>query len=77
MIGKRLCSMSHPAPVRGERARFIEERMKGVLWRHSSVNLVEPRPSHRPRHRSPAMAGDRSRVSIAMLAPPQPRLADS
>jgi hypothetical protein len=42
MTGKRLCSMSHPAPVRGGR-RFIEERMKGSLWRHSSFNLVEPR----------------------------------
>jgi hypothetical protein len=42
MIGKRVCSTSHPAPVRGER-RFIKERMKGVLWRHSSFNLVEPR----------------------------------
>jgi hypothetical protein len=38
-----LCSTRHPATVRGER-RFIEERTKGVLWRHSSVNLVEPLP---------------------------------
>jgi hypothetical protein len=37
-----LCSMRHPATVRGER-RFIEDRTKGVLWHHSSVNLVEPR----------------------------------
>jgi hypothetical protein len=43
MTEKRVCSTSHPAPVRGDR-RFIEERMKGVLWRHSSINLVEPRP---------------------------------
>jgi hypothetical protein len=43
MTGKRVCSARHPAPVRGER-RFIEERMKGILWRHSSFNLVEPRP---------------------------------
>jgi hypothetical protein len=42
MTGKRFCSARHPAPVRGER-RFIEERMKGILWRHSSFNLVEPR----------------------------------
>jgi len=56
MIGKRVCSTSHPATVRGER-RFIEERMKGVLWRHSSFNLVEPRPfapsaACIPRHRA-------------------------
>jgi hypothetical protein len=48
MNGKRLCSMDHPA-IRGERAgRFLAERTMGVLWRHSSFNLVEPRPSHRP-----------------------------
>jgi hypothetical protein len=41
---KRLCSMGHPATVRGERAgRFFGKRTMGVLWRHSSVNLVEPR----------------------------------
>ena len=44
MSEKRLCSMGHPAAVRGERARrFFAERTMGVLWRHSSVNLVEPR----------------------------------
>jgi hypothetical protein len=44
MNGKRLCSMDHPAAVRGERARrFFAERTMGVLWRHSSVNLVVPR----------------------------------
>jgi hypothetical protein len=37
-----LCSTRHPATVRGER-RLIDEWTKGVLWRHSSVNLVEPR----------------------------------
>jgi hypothetical protein len=42
MTGKRVCSSGHPATVRGER-RFIEERMKGILWRHSSFNLVELR----------------------------------
>jgi hypothetical protein len=42
MTGKRVCSGRHAAAVRGER-RFIEERMKGVIWRHSSFNLVEPR----------------------------------
>jgi hypothetical protein len=44
MNGKRLCSMDHPATLCGERAgRTIVERTLGVLWRHSSVNLVEPR----------------------------------
>jgi hypothetical protein len=42
MTGKRVCSMSHRAPLRGKR-RFTKERMKGSLWRHSSFNLVEPR----------------------------------
>jgi hypothetical protein len=42
MTGMRVCSCRHPAAVRRER-RFTEERMKGSLWRHSSVNLVEPR----------------------------------
>jgi hypothetical protein len=43
MNGKRLCSMDHPAVVRGERAsRTFRERTMGVLWRHSSVNLVKP-----------------------------------
>jgi hypothetical protein len=47
MNGKRLCSMSHPVPQRGERARrTFTERTMGVLWLHSSFNLVEPRPSH-------------------------------
>jgi hypothetical protein len=41
MIGKRFCSSSHPATVRRER-RFLRKRVKGVLWRHSSFNLVEP-----------------------------------
>jgi hypothetical protein len=40
---KRVCSARHSAPLRRER-RFIEERTNGVLWRHSSFNLVEPRP---------------------------------
>jgi len=42
MTGKRVCSLCHPAAVRRGR-RFTEVRMKGVLWRHSSFNLVEPR----------------------------------
>jgi hypothetical protein len=50
MNGKRFCSMDHPAAICGERAgRTFRERTMGVLWRHSSVNLVEPRPSHWPR----------------------------
>jgi hypothetical protein len=43
MTEKRVCSIRHPAAVRRGR-RFTEERMKGILWRHSSINLVEPRP---------------------------------
>jgi hypothetical protein len=38
---KCLCRMPHPATLCRER-RFIEERTKGVLWIHASVNLVEP-----------------------------------
>jgi hypothetical protein len=39
-----LCSIGHPAMFRGERAgRTFEERTMGVLWRHSSFNLVKPR----------------------------------
>jgi hypothetical protein len=50
MNEKRLCSVDHPAASYGERARrFLAERTMGVLWHHSSVNLVEPRPSHWPR----------------------------
>jgi hypothetical protein len=30
ITGKRVCSMRHPAPLRGGR-RFIKERMKGGL----------------------------------------------
>jgi hypothetical protein len=44
MSGKRLCSTSHPATVHGERSRrLFHERTKGILWRHSSFNLVDPR----------------------------------
>jgi len=44
MNGKRFCSISHPAASCGERARrFLAERTLGVMWHHSSVNLVEPR----------------------------------
>jgi len=44
MNGKRLCSIGHPAALRRERAgRFFGKRTMGVLWHHSSVNLVESR----------------------------------
>jgi hypothetical protein len=42
MLDMCLCSMHHPATVRGER-HLIEEWMRGILWRHASVNLVKPR----------------------------------
>ena len=49
MNGKRLCSTGHPAPLRRERTgRTFRERTLGVLWLHSSVNLVVPRQSHWP-----------------------------
>jgi hypothetical protein len=67
MIGKRLCSMSHPATVRRERAsRFLWERVLGVLWRHSNVNLVEPRCIALAAAASPA----KSRRSQRRLASP-------
>jgi hypothetical protein len=51
---KRFCSNVHLAPLREKRiGRIIFERTKGVLWRHSSVNLVEPSPSHGRRHEFP------------------------
>src|SRR5690349_613937 len=44
MSGKRLCSMIQPAHLGGKNARrFPWERTMGVLWHHSSVNLVVPR----------------------------------
>jgi hypothetical protein len=59
-IGKRVCSESHPAPQRWER-RFIKERMKGLLWRHSKL---QPRGAAVRRTvrgmDSPAETGDRS-----------------
>ena len=78
MNGKRLCSMGHPAASRGERARrFLAERAMGVLWHHSSVNLVEPR--------SIALAGPEilrrlPEIDIAVSIPesaPQPAAACS
>ena len=65
MNGKRLCSMSHPANLRGERAsRRLAERAMGVLWNHSSVNLVEPRSIALAAAASPAVAEDQEAVSI-------------
>jgi hypothetical protein len=70
MNEKRLCSMDHPASWSGERAsRFFAERSVGVLWHHSSVNLVGPR--------SIALAGpklsDGCRRSLVRLASRQSR----
>jgi hypothetical protein len=43
MNKKCFCSMDHSAASSGERAgRTSWERAMGVLWRHSSFNLVEP-----------------------------------
>ena len=76
MNGKRLCSMSHPAGFRGERAcRFLSERALGVLWRHSNVNLVEA-AVHRTGHGS--FSGDEPKITKAVsihAAAPQPALA--
>jgi hypothetical protein len=64
---KRLCSMGHPATVGGERAgRTFGERTMGVLWIHSSFNLVEPR--------SIALAGPRilrrlSKIEFRLASP--------
>jgi len=71
MNGKRLCSTSHPATVRGERARrLFQERGDGVLWHHSSVNLVKSRDHRTGRGViSPAKAEDQNWVSIADSAP--------
>jgi hypothetical protein len=60
MTGKRVCSESHSAPRRWE-SRFIKERMKGLLWRHSKL---QPRGAAVRRTvrgmDSPAETGDRS-----------------
>jgi len=59
MNGKCLCSMIHPARIRGERARrFLPERAMGGLWIHSGVNLVEPRSIALAAAASPATAED-------------------
>jgi hypothetical protein len=47
--GKRLCSIAIPRSFAGTRRRTFGERAMGVLWHHSSVNLVKPGPSHWPR----------------------------
>jgi hypothetical protein len=74
MNGKRLCSKGHPAAVQGKRAgRTVSERTLGVLWRHSSVNLVGPRSiALAGPEFSPTTAGDHYAVSIPE-SPPQPR----
>jgi hypothetical protein len=60
--GKCLCSMCHSATVRGERSRrFIEERAKGFLWRHASVNLVKPRDHRTGRDRKSSAHRRRSK----------------
>lgn len=62
--------MLDPATVRGKRTRrLLEERTKGVLWIHASVNLVEPRTIASAAAVSPARAGDRISVSIPESAP--------
>jgi hypothetical protein len=72
MSEKRLCSMGHPAAC-GERAgRFFNKRTMGVLWRHSSVNLVEPRSIAPAAAVSPAIAGDQDSVSTGVSAPQPP-----
>jgi hypothetical protein len=69
MNGKRLCSISHPAIIRRERAgRFLSERTMGVLWTHSSVNLVEPRSIALAAAASPAMSR-RSQWRLASSIP--------
>jgi hypothetical protein len=67
---KRFCSNVHLAPIREKRIdRFMSERTKGVLWRHSSVNLVEPSPSHWRRHEFPgAMPKIKSGLASLTLA---------
>jgi len=65
MSGKRLCSMIHPATLREERAsRFMSERAMGVLWCHSSVNLVEPQSISLAAAASPATSR-RSQLRLA------------
>jgi hypothetical protein len=73
MNGKRLRSMNHPAMLYGERAgRTLMERAMGVLWRHSSVNLVDLASRRTGRGmESRLIAEDQSGGSIA-TAPPQP-----
>jgi hypothetical protein len=44
MNGLRFCSMGHSSAVHGECVRrFQEQRTNGILWRHSSFDLVGPR----------------------------------
>ncbi len=70
MNGKRLRSISHPAMLYGERAgRTFTERAMGVLWRHSSVNLVDLASRRTGRGlESRLIAGDQIGGSIAGVA---------
>jgi len=44
MSGMRFCSVDHSSAVHRECVRrFQEQRAKGILWRHSSFDLVAPR----------------------------------
>jgi hypothetical protein len=73
MNGKRLCSMGHPATVRGERAgRFFSKRTMGVLWRHSSVNLVRPRSFALAGPRIPRRLPENNEAVSIPESPPQP-----
>ena len=59
-----LCPMRHPAVSRGEHARRLEnEQGVGVLWRHSGVNLVEPRSFTVARQMPRPSAGMQSRLA--------------
>ena len=65
MNEKRLCSMGHPAAVHRERVRrFFKWQTNGVLWRHSSVNLVDPQSIALAAANSSAAAEDQNAVSI-------------
>jgi hypothetical protein len=59
-----LCPMRHPAVSRGEHVRRLEsEQGVGILWRHSGVNLVEPRSFTVARQMPRPWAGMQSRLA--------------
>src|SRR4029079_4298983 len=74
MRWKRVCCIRHPAAVRGKHARHrIIVAARGVLWRHASVNLVQPRTFTLAAARIPRrQAEDQTSVSIR-CGWPQPR----